>query len=671
MPSGADLAGPNPNDESGEPGPDYPTLAEEAKARQKGKRRARGEGESAPEGNVFHKIGDALDNFLSGDAGGGGGGVLSLFSSPVVEGGDDDDNLFQKGPTELQSPAPFLLPKLVLNTRATEWPALGFTGWEQKRVDEEVLNSAEISGTDKLGSLFGFTLDWQDFPVVHVAAVTPKSRAASAGVSVGDILLDVNGHRIAKVIAKHYPAATPDDALSEAIRSMHEQTASTAGGKAGAAKPRVAKSFCSFLFLQARAQQEYVQLALLERDLGFSVSGNQLEHVTLGGWGGQFGLKKGDRILFVNDEYVTAKDEVKLERMLADPTNRPLHVLFRRFGGAFDDRALQHESEVARPMPRHWEEAIGREENAFREKARNPDDGLPFVDDGDAGSEASEQHWEEATAGGGGGTAAGAAGKKKGKGKAGPKTKAKGPSPKKGAGKAAAVVERDVSMFGVAAVSPPSSAFGKSPTATSPKSPKRPPVKKAASPAAKMKAKAKAKSSPPRSDPYSSPPNARSSQGDYISSPTSPTSRTSGNSPGSSSDDSPPGTSKAKGKKGKGKAAKKKGPRGEGESSPSSRSPGTSPGDIPGFSTPSPTVVDDDSPASGAKEAAPGGGGWGAFVGKPGPDAQKSPEDLARELFDAHEMDEKADAGGKKKGKKMAAMKGKKKGMGKGKAKKE
>eukprot|EP00925_Amoebophrya_sp_RCC4383_P015879 GSA25T00013058001.1 len=78
-------------------------------------------------------------------------------------------------------------------------------GWQQRIKDEEkaVLEDSSKPAEEKILEVFGFKLDFRDFPFVYVAETrdkavdgVDKSRAAKTGVKVGDAVLQIQNERI-------------------------------------------------------------------------------------------------------------------------------------------------------------------------------------------------------------------------------------------------------------------------------------------------------------------------------------------------------------------------------------------------------------------------------------------------------------------------------------------
>ncbi|CAD7956571.1 unnamed protein product [Amoebophrya sp. A120] len=395
--------------------PDYAQLnAGVANAHQMRKMHAEGEAvDAGGGGGFFGQLGGMIDGLFTSRGEGDAQSPANYGTGVVLQSGYDSNYAGEEHQVQLVHP--FLLPKLIRHTGAADWPGLGFTGWEQKQVDDQVLHDPSLSGTDKIGHLFGFQLHWNSYPKLFVSAVAPNSRANSVGVNVGDMLLAVNGQRVGgkmlfPVLADSATGGSsqvssfshPDDAVASFIMQSHLETAAQQQQQPkpiGKAKP-VAQNFVSFLFLQRRFQSEYLQLELTEQDLGLSVNANSaIAYVHLGGWAGQHGLRAGDEFLMVNEELVVNNQNL-LEQFLNQPrTGHPLQLLLRRRGG-FEEQIFQHEAFVEKPLPVDWEQALSRPHDDRRESVRDPTTGMPVLDLSELENDLEEkQHYNAEMAG--------------------------------------------------------------------------------------------------------------------------------------------------------------------------------------------------------------------------------------------------------------------------------
>ncbi|CAD7941737.1 unnamed protein product [Amoebophrya sp. A25] len=305
----------------------------------------------------FQRVGRAIDSILEP--------LVDCISPPPAKDDRLDGGLLdargrlREGEKQKRAlrPPPHLLSAMVKHTTPEQWPHLGVTGWEQKRVDSSVLLDKSLTSTQKLIQLFGLRLDWNKFPVVVVSGVSPQSRAAAADVHVGDFLLLFAGHRIADVgkksffleahdamvRAQHLAAVeatasmseiseilgqdldmrnvrSPDDALIWTItQKLQQHQAEAPPPLPGKATPAPSSAVASFLFLSLKFAGQYVQMSPDEVDLGFAVQGNQVALALVGGWASKHELRRGDEVVMLGSTHcLLLGDHQSAQELLED-----------------------------------------------------------------------------------------------------------------------------------------------------------------------------------------------------------------------------------------------------------------------------------------------------------------------------------------------------------------
>ncbi|CAD7934652.1 unnamed protein product [Amoebophrya sp. A120] len=230
---------------------------------------------------------------------------------------------------EKQTPTPiFHYGLLAASLSSKQYGEYGFTGWDQKTIDEKVLSDDSLSTEDKMFRLFGLTLDWSGFPIVRVKkldSANKTARAVNAGVDLGAMLLLVNGERITTIAqqVKEYPKS-PDQAILGLCQKRFE------AGK------RMA-----FLFLRKRYQGTLVQLPavvdekaeVMKIKFGCSIDEKTMEIKDLEGkpktFASVYKLEKTDTILFIDQDFLLASP-AKLEKYLTGGLKKGSQVLVCR-----------------------------------------------------------------------------------------------------------------------------------------------------------------------------------------------------------------------------------------------------------------------------------------------------------------------------------------------------
>eukprot|EP00392_Amoebophrya_sp_AT5.2_P005816 g5826.t1 len=233
---------------------------------------------------------------------------------------------------------------------------LGLTGWEQRSMDTSILN-ADIPSRDKLAQLFGFFLDWTGFPYVRVSKLQggSSSRAGTAGVEPGDLLVQIFKDRVSSVNA--WPGTSPDGAI---VAKIKENMKTRASGDASA----------RFVFFRKKYERQYAQLEFAdsgtgkgEKTLGLSCDTDpgkgmiQVRYVTEGGWASKNGIKPGDRIVVVLDAMVGTENCDKVKQKIDDGLKKPAYLMFRR-EPSFPDTVRGLEVKAMRRLPSKWADAV-------------------------------------------------------------------------------------------------------------------------------------------------------------------------------------------------------------------------------------------------------------------------------------------------------------------------
>ncbi|CAD7964626.1 unnamed protein product [Amoebophrya sp. A25] len=248
----------------------------------------------------------------------------------------------------------------------SEYPeALGVITWDSMQLEKAVVRNKDTTARQKVRDLFGFVLDWRDFPRVRVQSVedekpivfkttqededyaakhktksgaekaavaaraeleedAPRSAAKAAGVGEGDILLRICGEKVSSMI--DWPGDNPDEALlARCVQCVANK------------KPY------SFHLLKRKNEAEYLQLEAHRPDLGFNVElgprGFLVTRVTeRTGWAARNGVRLGDMLVVLGStlleplgivDWGSLEHEVEIELSLSRG-RRPLSLLFRR-----------------------------------------------------------------------------------------------------------------------------------------------------------------------------------------------------------------------------------------------------------------------------------------------------------------------------------------------------
>eukprot|EP00392_Amoebophrya_sp_AT5.2_P016417 g16678.t1 len=260
----------------------------------------------------------------------------------------DSDHNGKKLNRHLPATTTFLYGLLVASINSKEYANFGVSGWEQSSVDTGVLSDESLSGKEKVRRLFGVEFEWREFPFVTVAKVESsnadgtKTRAASGNIAEGDMLLLLNGDRITTVSQMGELCSSPDEAVCKLVGNK------IAGGKKG-----------QFLFFRKKYHNTLAQLGVEESGLKLGVQHDGSGKVTVveeHGWAAKNRLQVGDRILFIDADFVFRKPE-KMDKFAEEDLKPGTQILVKRNPPGFPEDIYARESNVGRPLPRPWRAA--------------------------------------------------------------------------------------------------------------------------------------------------------------------------------------------------------------------------------------------------------------------------------------------------------------------------
>ncbi|CAD7965223.1 unnamed protein product [Amoebophrya sp. A120] len=252
------------------------------------------------------------------------------------------------------SSIPFQIPYLA---SAKDVKELGLTGWEQRSLDAQILNSSTLNSREKLHRLFGFQLDWTAFPFVRVINVdsSTENRSTAAGVQMNDILVQIYKDRITAVQQwETFSKESPDDAI---IKKIQDTMAKRQSGEPSA----------RFVFFRERYERQYAQLEYnTSKQLGLQLSGSsgnlEIKSVTQGSWGSDCFLGVGDRIVAIKDVLVTAENADKLgQKIMNNEVSKPIYFLVRRTPSMPEmvrSCANSVASRLSRRLPSKWAASV-------------------------------------------------------------------------------------------------------------------------------------------------------------------------------------------------------------------------------------------------------------------------------------------------------------------------
>eukprot|EP00392_Amoebophrya_sp_AT5.2_P016969 g17279.t1 len=256
------------------------------------------------------------------------------------------------------TPPPFLHANFAETLAPNKLKDYGFTGWVQSSLDDAVLKDTSIRSAQKVEKLFGFKLEYSQFPKVFVASVHAtdesgsQTRAAKSAVAVGDMLVIGAGARITSLAGMKGTSA--DGALLEGTKKKIE-----ADGK------------CMFIFARGKYLKEFAQIAFDGSGStglagGCDGSTNVLTRDPDGGsWGEKIGLKPGDVVLVAGGDSIVRHPE-RLAKYL-DGDGSAVQFLVRRVGG-FSSQTKDAEPNLSRKLPSAWADARG----SLRNKGASP-----------------------------------------------------------------------------------------------------------------------------------------------------------------------------------------------------------------------------------------------------------------------------------------------------------
>ncbi|CAD7925666.1 unnamed protein product [Amoebophrya sp. A120] len=268
-----------------------------------------------------------------------------------------------------KTPGPYLRSMLAM---VKDPKQAGITGWSQGTIDTAVLDNSQMSSVERFHKLFGFDLDWAEFPLVRCSSISsdPASRAQRAKIAVGDLLLVCGGSTDRVTLSATWGGTTND--LESAILARIQE-------RIKEKKPQVA----TFIFLTAASLGNYVQLTLpvkkssVEDDIGVEAWDHDATRVRIGKltassstWARRHDLAVGDEIIVSNDLVVETDTAAFIRRV--GRRDQEQRLLVRRPSGPFSSVTRASEDFLTRPLPDKWKVALATRPQVARASSSSP-----------------------------------------------------------------------------------------------------------------------------------------------------------------------------------------------------------------------------------------------------------------------------------------------------------
>ncbi|CAD7940361.1 unnamed protein product [Amoebophrya sp. A120] len=253
---------------------------------------------------------------------------------------------------------PYLAGVLAIKCGASLLREFGFTGWKQRSIDKWNVDH-DINNDPKgtLRSLFGIELDWSKWPRVALTAVDKDTRAAKAGLVVGDMVATIADVYVITDVVRFVPKSSsdpvpqsPDAALlgklRQKVKEKNNDPSQTSWG---------------FVFHRKKKAENYLNVEILDKNADFAsmfhkgpdgkktmLKTSAFHGVHLHPSGLQ--IEDGDELLVAGDKFCTGREDSQIVELLKTSRNFFVH----RPHAAFSAHLLENQHSNTTDIATHW-----------------------------------------------------------------------------------------------------------------------------------------------------------------------------------------------------------------------------------------------------------------------------------------------------------------------------